>query len=495
MRDASYEQPADGSAEATGASDAADATGEAASPPASRVGRVPQHWVVFSIAAIAVFLMSLDSTLIPIVLTDIGTGVGKSSPAQLSWIVTVYTILMASTLVAVGRVADRKGRRATFLVGLGLFLTGSAVGGVAQAYWMVLAARGVQGVGAAFVFPSSLALVLAVWPKDETTRVIAMWTAVGAVAGSLGPSVGSWFVDALGWRSAFLVHLPIGGAALVRALLLRVDTEQRSTAALPDLVGMVLVALLLGMTALVLAQGRSWGWTDTRVLTAGAIAVVTAPVLWWRCLHHPSPVVDPAMFRRTTYRRVSALSVVIPAGIFANYTMFPQFLGRVWDYSTFGVGMAIVPFSVAASVSAVAVVRVARRIDERLILVGGMVMMIGATLFQRFVPGEDASYWAHFLPAVVLSGIGGWGVGLAMINGLGARDLDDTNYGVGIAILMTARQCGSLAGVATAFGILGETSLTGRAALDQLHEVWTLLAVVFVVAALLALRIPRRVSA
>lgn len=464
-----------------------------ASRAARRTSRVPQHWVVFSIAAIAVFLMSLDSTLMAIALVDVGAGVGKSSPAQLSWIVTIYTIFMASTLVAVGSVADRKGRRTTFLVGLSLFLVGSAIGGASQAYWMVLSARAVQGVGAAFVFPSSLALVLAVWPRDETTRVIAMWTAVGAVAGSLGPSIGSWFVDALGWRSAFLVHLPFGGIALVRALLLRVDTERRETAPLPDLLGMVLIGIFLGATALVLSQGRSWGWVDGRVLAASAVALVTAPVLIWRCRHHPSPVVDLAIFRRTTYRRVAVLAVVLPAGIFANYTMFPQFLGRVWHYDTFGVGMAIVPFSVGASIAAVIVSRASKRVDERLLLFGGMVTMIVAVLFLRFVPTEDASYWTSYFPAVVLSGVGGWGVGLSMINGIGARDLDDTNYGVGVAILMTARQCGSLAGVATAFGILGDTSMTGSEALSQLHEVWTLLLVVFVVAALLALRIPRRV--
>jgi MFS family permease len=468
----------------------ASASAPVASPP--RRSALPQHWLVFSIAATAVFLMSLDSTLIPIVLSDIGRGTGQTAPSRLSWIVSVYTILMASTLVAVGRIADRRGRRMTFLVGLSLFLAGSTLGGAAQAYWMVLCARGVQGVGAAFVFPSSLALVLAVWPKEETTRVIAMWTAVGAIAGSLGPSLGSWFVDSFGWRSAFFIHLPIGGLALLRAATLRIDTERRAAQPLPDLIGMVMVALLLGSTALTLAQGRSWGWTDPRVLAALLLVVTLAPLLWYRCLHHPSPVFDPAMFRLRTYRRVVVLSVAIPAGIFANYVMFPQYLGRVWGYSTFEIGMAIVPFSIAASISAIAVVRVAKRIDERVILFAGMLMMIVAVLFLRFVPGEEPAYWTEFFPAIVLSGVGGWGIGLAIINGLGARDLDDSNYGSGIAILMTGRQCGSLAGVATAFGILGETSETGAAARAQLHDVWSLLVVVFVIAALLALRIPRR---
>lgn len=453
---------------------------------------LPQHWLVFSIAGVAVFLMSLDSTLIPIALTDIGGGVGRSAPSQLSWIVSVYTICMASSLVAVGRVADRKGRRTTFLIGLGLFLFGCAIGGLAQSYAMVLSARAVQGVGAAFVFPSSLALVLAVWPPGQTTKVIAMWTAVGAIAGSLGPSLGSWFVDALGWRAAFLVHLPIGGIALIRALLLRIDTDRQESGSFPDLVGMAMVAAILCATALALSQVRTWGASDPRFVAAVVVAVVLAPMLWRRCHRHPAPIVEPQLFRRVTYRRTAVLSFFLPLGIFANYTMFPQFLERVWGFSTFEVGLAVVPFSVAASISAIAVVRLAKRIDERLILIAGMFIMVFAVLFLRLVSGLTPSYVSSFLPAVVLSGVGGWGIGLALINGLGARELDETNYGVGIAILMTARQCGSLAGVALAFGILGDKPLAGAEALAQLHEVWAVLAVVFVIAAVLAWRIPHR---
>ena len=456
---------------------------------------IPPHWLVFSIAGAAVFLMSLDSTLIPIVLTDIGEGLGHTAPSQLSWIVSVYTICMASTLVAVGRIADRKGRRTTFLLGLSLFLVGCTIGGLSQTYAMVLVARGVQGVGAAFVFPSSLALVLAVWPPGQTTKVIAMWTAVGAIAGSLGPSLGAWLVDSFGWRSAFLIHLPIGGAALIRALRLKIDTERVVTGSFPDILGMFMVAAILGSAALALSQVRNWGLTDPRFLAALAVIAVLTPLLWRRCHHHPSPVVEPAMFRKVTYRRTVALSVFIPMGIFANYTMFPQFLERVWDYSTFQVGLAIVPFSVAASISAIGVVRVAKHIDERLILIAGMFIMLAAVLFLRFVPGVTPAYVTDFLPAVVMSGVGGWGIGLALINGLGARDLDDSNYGVGIANLMPARQCGSLAGVALAFGILGEQSLTGEAALSQLHDVWSVLVIVFLVAAALAWRIPRRAGA
>ncbi len=462
------------------------------STPAAGHRGPPGHWVVFSIAAVSVFMMSFDSTLVPIALVDIGQGVGESSPSKISWIVTTYTIAMASTLVAVGRIGDRKGRRTTFMIGLGVFVVGSMIGMLAPSFTVVLVARAVQGLGAAFVFPSSLALVLAVWPRDESTRVIALWTAVGAVAGALGPSLGTGLVEWLGWRSAFFMHVPVGLVALVRTLNVRADTEKRVAGSMPDVAGIALAAVTLGAAALVLAQGRSWGFTDPVVLLALAVAFALSPVVWWRCNHHPAPIVEPALFRLRTYRRTALLSIVIPAGIFANFSMMPQFLKRVWGYSTWEAGLAIVPFSVAASLTAMVVVRWSKRTDERTILLIGLTIMLATMVFLRIVPAEEPRYWTHFFPAVVASGVGGWGIGLSMMNGIGARELDESNYGVGVAILMTARQCGSLAGIATAFGILGDTSEVGAAALDQLHEVWMVLAPVFAVAFVLAWRLPHR---
>ena len=119
-------------------------------------------------------------------------------------------------------------------------------------------------------------------------------------------------------------------------------------------------------------------------------------------------------------------------------------------------------------------------------------MMLATMIFLRLVPTAEPHYWTHFFPAVIGAGIGGWGIGLSMMNGIGARELDATNYGVGVAILMTARQCGALAGIAFAFGILGATTEVGAAALDQLHEVWLALVPLFVIALFLAWRIPAR---
>jgi EmrB/QacA subfamily drug resistance transporter len=447
---------------------------------------------VFGIAATSVFALSFDSTLVPIALRDIGKGVGETTPSHLSWISTTYTIAMAASVVAIGRIGDRTGRRRVFLIGFSLFVTGALVAGTATTFNQVLLGRVVQGLGSACVFPSSLGLVLAAWPAHEATRVIAAWTAVGGVAGAIGPAAGSALVDGLGWRSAFLVHVVIGVPALVLARSVLVETERQRDRTLPDMVGSLLVAVLLGLLALVLAQQRTWGFSDSRIVVALIMIVIIVPLLVWRCARHPAPVVEPHMLRLRTYRRMVVLCVFVAGAIFANFVMMPQYLGAVWNYSTFKIGMAIVPFSIAASITAVWCGRVSSRLDEKWILALGVTIMGASMAWLALVPDESPDYWTEFFPAIIATGVGGWGMALAMLNSVGARELDNSNYGVGMGILMTSRQVGSLAGVATAFGILGDTELSSVTAIDRVRQVWLLLIPVFIVSAIATMRLPAR---
>ena len=453
---------------------------------------LPLHLVVFASAATAVFALSFDSTLIPIALRDIGSGVGETTPSHLSWVSTTYTIAMAASVVAIGRIGDRTGRRRLFLLGFTLFLVGALVAGTATTFTQVLAGRAIEGLGAACVFPSSLGLVLAAWPAQQATRAIAAWTAVGGVAGAIGPAVGSALVDGLGWRGAFLVHLVIGIPALLVARRVLVETERHHESSLPDMVGSLLVAVVLGSMALVLAQARTWGLADDRIVVALVLIAFALPLLAWRCMRHPAPVVEPQMLRLRTYRRTVVLCVFVAGAIFANFVMMPQYLGTVWGYSTFRVGMAIVPFSIAASITAVWGGRVSARLDEKWLLALGITIMAVAMAWLRFVPDETPDYWTEFFPAIIMTGVGGWGMALSMLNCVGARELDNSNYGVGMGILMTMRQVGSLAGVATAFGILGDIALTSASAIDRIRQVWLLLIPVFLVSAVATMRLPAR---
>ena len=238
----------------------------------------------------AVFLVIMDATLQPLALGGIEEGFGTSRTAT-AWVLSAYSISLATFVVAAGRLADRSGRKRAFLVGLALFVLGGVGGWMAPELWVLVLCRAVQGAGSAFVMPASIGLILAVWPEDDQTRAITSWTAVGGIAGALAPLVGGGLIDIWGWRAAYLLSVIIGTPSFLAARALLTDTERKVTSRFPDLVGALMVAASLGLLTLSLVQGRTWGWGDPRIIVAFALAVVLIPLIRQRILGHPAPIV------------------------------------------------------------------------------------------------------------------------------------------------------------------------------------------------------------
>jgi MFS family permease len=164
---------------------------------------------VFAVASIAVFLVSLDGTVLFAAFGALRSGFPRSTAADLSWVLNAYTVIYAALLVPAGRLTDALGRKRVFELGLLLFLAASAACGAASSVGMLVAARVFQAVGAALLTPASLALVLGAFAADRRAVVVSLWGAVGGLAAALGPSVGAAVVDAMGWRWAFFLNLPL----------------------------------------------------------------------------------------------------------------------------------------------------------------------------------------------------------------------------------------------------------------------------------------------
>src|SRR4051795_1540064 len=195
-----------------------------------REAAVARRWKVLAVVSAAVFMSSLDLFIVNIAFPDIHADFPETSLAGLSWILNAYAIVFAALLVPMGRSADRLGRRRSFLAGLALFTLASALCAAAPSVPLLVAARIVQAVGAAAVFPTSLALVLPEFPADERRTAVAAWAAVGGVAAAAGPPLGGVLVQA-GWQLVFLVNVPIGIALL--AVASRMLHEQREDASAP----------------------------------------------------------------------------------------------------------------------------------------------------------------------------------------------------------------------------------------------------------------------
>ena len=453
---------------------------------------IARHWEVFAVSAVTVFMMSLDGTLVPVALPTIQDSFPGSTDAEISWVLTGYTIVMAALVVAAGRIGDRTGRRRLFMLGTAAYAAGSALAAASGVLWMLVAARVLQGLGAALVFPSSLGLMLVAWPATRRTQGISLWIMIGALAGALGPTVGGAIVAGPGWRAAFLMNVVIGVVVLVRAPKVLVDTARKEDAELPDPVGTLLLALTLGLTTLLIVQARPWGLDDPRIILAAVIVVVGVPALVARSTSHPAPAIDLDLLGLRSFRAALATSTFLAMALVANFVIMAQFLADVWGFSTLEAGLAITPFPVTASLVSLFCDRLSSRYGHRALIVGGLAtMIVGLAWLAAFVTA-DQNYWISFFPAMVLLGSGGWGLAVTLTNSAPVGDMTDENFGVGTGLLMTSRQVGGILGVALYFGLFGDPA-PGEL-LSSFRSSWLLLVGIGALSLLSATRLPPRAT-
>src|SRR5438270_1034564 len=228
-------------------------------------------YAALAVLCTATFVASLDLFIVNVAFDAIGHDYRNASQADLSWMLNGYAIVFAALLVPAGRLADRFGRRAAFLLGLGLFTAASAACAIAPSLGTLVGFRPLQAAGAAIPTPASLGLVLAAFPGQEGPRAVRIWAASGAIAAAAGPVIGGALVQA-NWRLVFLVHVPVGIAALSAGVRLLQESRDPAATRLPDLTGALLLAASIGALSLGLVKGADWGWTSASTLAAYLVA-------------------------------------------------------------------------------------------------------------------------------------------------------------------------------------------------------------------------------
>src|SRR4051794_36547807 len=224
----------------------------------------PRTSVVFAVTALGAFMAALDLSIVNVAFPDLEASYPRAGQATLAWVITAYSIVFGALLVTGGRTGDRIGRRRTFMAGLAVFVGGSFLCGIAPSVPLLVASRVLQGAGAAFLVPASVALLIGAYPPERRTQMVALWGGIGALAVATGPSLGAAIVSAGGWRWAFFVNVPIGAALLVLARRTLSESRADDGAARPDYLGAVLISIALGAIVLALSEGATWGWSDPR---------------------------------------------------------------------------------------------------------------------------------------------------------------------------------------------------------------------------------------
>jgi EmrB/QacA subfamily drug resistance transporter len=412
----------------------------------------PTAWRTLRWTSIAVFMASLDATILFVAFPSIRRSFPTVSAADLSWILNAYTVVYAALLVPAGRLADRVGRRGVFLQGVSIFTLGSLACGVAPTPSLIIAGRMLQAIGGAMLTPSSLALVLSAFDRTKWPFAVSLWAAAGALAAAVGPSAGAAIIQLGGWRWAFFINLPVGVVAIIRGRKGLVDSRDPRAKDSLDLIGIVLLIVSVGLVALGLVKAQDW----TMVPIIGCVGSGLALLVWFvsRSRNMPDPALDLSLFRTRSFCYANAATLVFGAAFSAMFLGGMLFLTNVWGYGTARAGLAMTPGPLIVMMVAPLGGRLAGRVGHRALLVpGGIVFGLGF-LLRCIVTSPTPHYATEWLPIVATTGIG-VGLVLPSLSAAAIRGLPIDQFAVGSGVNQAIRQIGSVLGVCIAIAFMG----------------------------------------
>ncbi len=409
---------------------------------------------VLLVVGLGTFMVFLDTTIVNIAFPDIRSDFGETDLRELSWVLNAYNVVLAAFFVVFGRIADVAGRRRTYIAGVALFAMASAACAIAPSVTALVAARVVQGLGGAMIVPAGLALVVRAFPAERRAHGIGLYGATAALAAGIGPSVGGLLVELSGWRLTFLINVPVALLAILAARAMLVESRAAGRRALPDLLGSGLLAIAIGALALVIVKGDEWGWTSLAAGACAAVALLAGTGVVARSRRHRAPVLDLTLLRSRDLLIANGLTVTAAVALYAAMLCNVLFLTSVWGYTALGAGLAITagPFATAAVAGPAG--RLADRFGCRAVVLPGALVWVGGLAFFVERAGTRPDFVAHWLPGILLTGIG-MGLVLPALNAAAVAAAPGTSFGTSAAINAAARQLGAVLGVALLVVVVG----------------------------------------
>ncbi len=356
----------------------------------------------FVVTSAALFMGSLDNLVVTTALPSIRAHL-HASLAGLQWTVNAYTLTFAVLLLTGATLGERYGRRRVFVAGLGLFTVGSAAAALAPSISWLIAARALQGVGAAIVIPLTLTLLSAAVPPQRRGLALGAWGAVGGLAIAIGPLVGGAVVEGASWQWIFWLNVPIGIVLLpiARARL----TESYGPATRLDLNGLVLASLGLLGIVLGVVRGNDHGWTSATVLPPILVgALLVAGFIAWE-LRAPEPMLPLQLFRSRAFTVTNLASLLMFFGMFGSIFLLAQFLQTVQHYTPLQAGLRTLPWTAMPVLVAPIAGSLSDRIGGRPLLAAGLALQAIGLGWLAAVSSPTVAY-ATLIPAFVVSGVG-----------------------------------------------------------------------------------------
>ncbi|MGB1711943.1 MAG: DHA2 family efflux MFS transporter permease subunit [Miltoncostaeaceae bacterium] len=420
------------------------------------------RWLIMPVLALGVSLIVIDGTIVNVALPEIIDAL-QMDLSEAEWTNSLYALVFAALLIAVGATADKFGRRRLFVAGVVVFALASVLAALSQSAEMLLLARALQGVGGALVLPTSLSLVNANFHGRDRAAAFGIWGATIAGMAAVGPVLGGWLTTDFSWRLIFWINPPLALLVIVGALLLVPESKEAGAPGLRDWFGVLLISGGLALVVFGLIEGETYGWWSATAEAPGWWALPGSPVPWalalgvglllafvgWteaRNRRGKATLIDLGLFRLPTFRWGGVTILIVSLGEFGVIFVIPLFLQNVLGMSALGAGLVILALAAGAMVSGGVAAPVSRKLGGHRIVQLGMVLEIAGILWFAFVVAPGVSPWVFVAPLAVY----GLGVGFAtaQLTNVALQDVPVAESGQASAMQSTLRQVGSALGTA-----------------------------------------------
>jgi len=403
-------------------------------------------WLILVLICFAQFMVVLDATVVNVALPSIQNDLGLSE-ANLQWIVNAYTLVFGGFLLLGGRAGDLLGRKRLFLFGLVVFTTASLLDGLAGSSGMLIGARALQGLGAAFISPAALAIITTTFREGaERAKALGVWAAIAIGGSAVGLIVGGALTQLLSWPWIFFINVPVGVAVFVLSLRFLPESRDEEAHRSFDVAGAVSVTGGLMTLVYAIVQAQQHGWTSARTLGTFALAVLLLVAFVLIEQRSKAPLVRLSIFRLRSLRAANVSMFLVASGLFAMFFFNTLYIQRVLGYGPLEAGLAFLPFTVGIMVSAGFASKFAPRLGVRPVAIGGMLLTTAGLALLTRIP-VDGSYAVDVLPALVLTALG-LGAVFVPLTLVATTGLDNEDQGLASGVFNTSQQIGGALGLA-----------------------------------------------
>jgi EmrB/QacA subfamily drug resistance transporter len=457
-------------------------TGEA---PGLRYASPAGRWVLTA-TVLGSGIAALDATVVGIALPAIGRDF-HASVASMQWVVDGYTLPLAGLLLLGGALGDVHGRRKMFVIGTVWFALASLACGLAPSAGLLIAARALQGVGAALLTPGSLAILQASFRPDDRSRAIGAWSGLGGVATAAGPFLGGWLIGAVSWRLVFFINLPLAAAVVLIAAKHVPESRAPGPPQRLDPAGALTISLALAGLSYGLIAAAADGWTSPVVLASLLAGVVLLGAFCAVEARSDHPMLPLTVFRTRQFSAANAVTFVVYGALGGALFLVPVVLQDVSGYSALEAGMALLPLTAIMLALSARSAALSARIGPRLqMTVGPLVIAAGFVLFTRI--SGDGNYLTEVLPAVIVLGLG-LAINVAPLTATALSAAPAEHSGIASAVNNDVARTGSLIAVAVLpalAGLTGDAYLHPAVLTKGFHEAVLIAAVAAAAAGVLA---------